>query len=147
MARKPTDIVAITLRVREELRRKLQHQADRREVSLNNEMVRRLEGSFRQASIESLFDAFTGSPQNSQLLAIIASALLFVKRDKALKDDKERSRFAADVISKIVESCLSGEKLSPDADAFPHLDDPRSADNLAHLCLHIHHQLPYQQEA
>jgi hypothetical protein len=142
MARKPTDIVAITLRVREGLRRKLHHQAEKREVSLNNEMVRRLEGSFEHGSIELLFDAFTGSPENSLLLAIIASALIFVKRDKTLKDDKERSEFAAAVISKIVQVYLSGEELS--RDAFPDHAVLQSVDSVAALCLHIHTQFPYQ---
>jgi hypothetical protein len=46
MARKPTDTVALTLRIREELRRRLQREADKDDVSLNWEIIRRLEGSF-----------------------------------------------------------------------------------------------------
>jgi uncharacterized membrane protein YccC len=46
MARKSTDIVAFTLRLREDLRRKLERAADKAERSLNIEIVERLEASF-----------------------------------------------------------------------------------------------------
>jgi predicted HicB family RNase H-like nuclease len=46
MARKSTETVAITLRIREELRRKLEGAAKRNDVSLNAEMANRLEASF-----------------------------------------------------------------------------------------------------
>jgi hypothetical protein len=46
MARKPTDTVALTLRIREVLRRRLQREADKDDVSLNWEISRRLEASF-----------------------------------------------------------------------------------------------------
>jgi Zn-dependent peptidase ImmA (M78 family) len=44
--RKSTDITQPKLRLREELRRKLERAAERLNVSLNAEMVRRLEQSF-----------------------------------------------------------------------------------------------------
>jgi hypothetical protein len=46
MARKSTDIVPLTLRLREDLRRKLERAADKAERSLNIEIVERLEASF-----------------------------------------------------------------------------------------------------
>jgi hypothetical protein len=46
MPRKSTDTVAITLRVRESLRQKLEREATRHRVSLNTEMNMRLEDSF-----------------------------------------------------------------------------------------------------
>jgi hypothetical protein len=45
LARNPTDIVELKLRARESLRRKLEAAAKRHQVSLNNEMVTRLEAS------------------------------------------------------------------------------------------------------
>jgi hypothetical protein len=48
MARKSTETVALTLRIREELRRKLERAAERNDVSLNNEMASRLEQSFQK---------------------------------------------------------------------------------------------------
>jgi hypothetical protein len=45
-ARKPTDIVQLKLRLREELRRKLERAAAKKEHSLNTEMVERLDRSF-----------------------------------------------------------------------------------------------------
>jgi hypothetical protein len=45
-ARKPTDIVQLKLRIREELRRKLERAAAKKEHSLNTEMVERLDRSF-----------------------------------------------------------------------------------------------------
>jgi HicB family len=46
MARKATDIVPIMLRIREDLRRRLEREATRHKVSLNREMQMRLEDSF-----------------------------------------------------------------------------------------------------
>jgi hypothetical protein len=138
--RKKTDTVQLKLRIREELRQKLQNQANGREVSLNNEMVRRLEQSFNEGSIGLLFDAFTGSQKNTHLLAMIASTLNMIQISKQMDDKKPQ--FAAAVISKIVESYLSSEKLSHDS--FPQRDIPGSADGLAAVILHLHQQFPYQ---
>jgi DNA-binding transcriptional regulator GbsR (MarR family) len=57
-ARKLTDTVQLKLRIREELRRKLERAAIKREVSLNTEMVERLEASFKAAE---LFDEIKGA--------------------------------------------------------------------------------------
>jgi hypothetical protein len=46
--RKPTAIVQLKVRLREDLRRRLEREADRRDDSINNEIVRRLEGSFQR---------------------------------------------------------------------------------------------------
>jgi len=46
MVRKPTAIVTLTLRLREDLRRKIEREAAKREHSLNIEIVERLEASF-----------------------------------------------------------------------------------------------------
>jgi hypothetical protein len=49
MVRKPTEVVTLSLRVREELRRRLEAEAKKRRHSLNAEIVRRLASSFIQA--------------------------------------------------------------------------------------------------
>jgi hypothetical protein len=50
MPRKSTEIVPIMLRIREDLRRKLEREAKRHRTSLNAEMNMRLEDSFDQAA-------------------------------------------------------------------------------------------------
>ena len=52
MARKtkPTDIVAVKVRMREALRQLLESEAKRRDISLNKEIERRLEKSFELAA-------------------------------------------------------------------------------------------------
>jgi Arc-like DNA binding domain len=49
--RKKTDVVTLHLRLREELRAQLAREADRRKVSLNAEIVRRLEEGFQSEEI------------------------------------------------------------------------------------------------
>jgi hypothetical protein len=46
MGRKATDLVQLTLRLREDLRRRIEREAKKDDLSLNNEIVRRLERSF-----------------------------------------------------------------------------------------------------
>jgi hypothetical protein len=45
-SRQPTDTAHVNLRIREHLRAKLAAEAERNQVSLNSEMMRRLEASF-----------------------------------------------------------------------------------------------------
>jgi|Tabmets5t2r1_1033131.scaffolds.fasta_scaffold98295_2 hypothetical protein len=56
-ARKPTAIVQLKVRMREDLRRRLEREAERREDSLNNEIVRRLESSFKRDADQDLASA------------------------------------------------------------------------------------------
>ena len=51
MARKPSDIVSPNLRIREDLRRQLEKAATANGVSINREMINRLEASFGQQSL------------------------------------------------------------------------------------------------
>jgi Arc-like DNA binding domain len=46
LPRKPADIAHVNLRIREHLRRKLEAEAKRHQVSLNSEVMQRLEASF-----------------------------------------------------------------------------------------------------
>jgi len=57
MAKRPdTAIVALTLRIREPLRRRLENAAKQRGVSLNSELAERLESSFRKEDFGKALD-------------------------------------------------------------------------------------------
>jgi hypothetical protein len=62
--RKKTDIVPLMLRLRESLRKQLQDAARVKDVSLNSEIVERLEESFTRASIQDEFDKYRVSIQS-----------------------------------------------------------------------------------
>jgi hypothetical protein len=135
--RKKTATVQLKLRIREELRQKLERQAHGREVSLNSEMVRRLENSFESGTTDLLVKVLTGSPSNAKLLAMIASVLQAT--ELLLKNDKQRTEITAAAIKKVIEAHLSDRKLD-DAD-FPDLEKPKSADSIAHHALLVHRRL------
>jgi Arc-like DNA binding domain len=100
MARKPTDTVIFSLRMREELRRQLEREAKRQERSMNAEIIQRLEGSFHReeerdlaAGLDELrFDL--GEQQQkfqaqiSDLLKRLNEALARVERDLAEDESK-----------------------------------------------------------
>jgi len=54
MPRKPTDIVQYKLRIRESLRRRIEHAAKKRGLSANQEMAIRLEHSFELETVRKL---------------------------------------------------------------------------------------------
>jgi hypothetical protein len=56
MARKPTDTAQLKLRIREDLRRRLEQAAKKRNVSLNHEMVDRLRTSFDHGELQGGLD-------------------------------------------------------------------------------------------
>jgi hypothetical protein len=56
MPRKPSNLVAYKIRIRPELRRRIEQAAKKRGVSANHEMIDRLEQSFSQAEQRSLSD-------------------------------------------------------------------------------------------
>ena len=68
MARKPTDEVQLKLRFDEKLRRRLAREAERKDRSMNAEIVLRLESSFQQEDTKQLFKralaAIVGDVQN-----------------------------------------------------------------------------------
>jgi len=74
MSRKSTDTVAVTLRIREGLRYRLELAADNNAVSLNAEMERRLQNSFEIANTEALIQALVGGEPLAELLGAIAKA-------------------------------------------------------------------------
>ncbi len=55
MARKPSDIAQLKLRIREELRRRLERAAENRGVSLNYEITSRLKESFDREELLALY--------------------------------------------------------------------------------------------
>jgi len=75
MARKSTDTVAITLRIREDLRRRLEREAKKKDTSLNSEMEARLENSFELTNTASLIRVLVGGGFHSELLGAIARVL------------------------------------------------------------------------
>jgi hypothetical protein len=56
LAEKPGDIVQPNLRIREDLRQRLEREARKNQRSLNKEMIRRLERSFEADTVRSLED-------------------------------------------------------------------------------------------
>jgi hypothetical protein len=52
VAHKLTDIVQVNLRLRESLRRKLEREAERRGLSFNAELIRRLQESFDREDLQ-----------------------------------------------------------------------------------------------
>ena len=111
--RKKTATVQLKLRIREELRQRLERQARGREVSLNNEMVRRLENSFESGTTDLLVRVLTGSPSNSKLLGVIASvlqvaeALLTKKTRTEPQSQPRRSRRLSRLISATENSLMT----------------------------------------
>ena len=140
--RKKTATVQLKLRIREELRRKLEREKDLREVSLNSEMVRRLENSFESGTTDFLMRALTGSRANSELLAIIAQALLIAER--SLHNNPERRRITGDAVKKIIEAYFSGEQLRDEL--FPEREKSKSADDIAHLSFFLRGRLVLPDE-
>ncbi len=54
LAEKPGDIVQPNLQIREELRQRLEREARKNQLSLNKEMIRRLEASFEADAMKSI---------------------------------------------------------------------------------------------
>jgi hypothetical protein len=79
MARKKTETVVVTWRVKEALRRRLESAATHNEVSVNAEITRRIEESFNRESLVDLYGKV------ERLMGGIIGMLEFEKR-QALKD-------------------------------------------------------------
>ena len=78
VARKRTDTVALTLRVREDLRRRLEREAKKRDHSLNTEMVRRLEETF-QPERDALVNLIAGNDTNATAMHMIAEVMVLAR--------------------------------------------------------------------
>jgi hypothetical protein len=75
VARKRTDIVGVTLRIREELRQRLERAANRNDTSLNAEIEARLESSFDLTNTASLIRVLVGGGFHADLLGAIARVI------------------------------------------------------------------------
>jgi hypothetical protein len=71
-SRKPKEVVGVTLRIREELRRRIESSAKRSDVSLNAEIERRLQSSFELQNTASLIRVLVGGEVTADLLGAIA---------------------------------------------------------------------------
>jgi hypothetical protein len=98
MPRKPTDIVQINLRIRESFRRDLEREAQQANLSLNAEIIRRLDQSFRQQDLaqqvkrlNAVLDAFTLRRQREG--SVVAGWIENVLRKRGL-DDKNSEKVA-----------------------------------------------------
>jgi Arc-like DNA binding domain len=88
VSRKKTDVVQLSkIRMREDLRRKLAKEAERKDVTLNGEIVARLEQSFEGTNQEALTAALVGGGINAYLLGVIA----FTVRDLDRKNPDWRN--------------------------------------------------------
>jgi hypothetical protein len=58
MARKPSDVIQIKIRVREDLRRRLEQAANKADRSINSEMASRLADSFNLPKLNELDNVF-----------------------------------------------------------------------------------------
>jgi Arc-like DNA binding domain len=70
--RKPKEVVGVTLRIREELRRRIEFSAKKNHVSLNAEIERRLHSSFELQNTASLIRVLVGGEVTADLLGAIA---------------------------------------------------------------------------
>jgi hypothetical protein len=81
-ARKTTAIIQLKVRMREDLRRRLEREADRRKDSINNEVVRRLEGSFKRDADQDLASELRA--ENARLLQLLEKAVERLERNNVL---------------------------------------------------------------
>src|SRR5262249_30097590 len=83
MARKPADFVQFKLRIREDLRRRLEREAEKKKISTNAEAVERLEKSFdveKTQKLDQTLDAI-----NAQLPAVAAQMQEFARAERAIR--------------------------------------------------------------
>lgn len=124
--RKKTDIVQLKLRMREALRKRLETAARGEEISLNSEMVRRLESSFLMGQNAFLLEALLAPGVQLELLRAISVVLRMAGPDW---NKQPTSQAVAGAIAKLV-ALFAGE-LRPIEASFPNHSDKTSADHLA----------------
>jgi hypothetical protein len=106
LGRKPTDQVALTLRIRESLRRRLEREALRHDQSLNAELTNRLEESFRRADADSILDLSHEERGKQFLKAVSRAALHCPKWERANSEDNLILQLTTLLL---VRACASGE--------------------------------------
>jgi hypothetical protein len=78
--RKRTDVVKLQLRIRESLRKQLEDAARVKDVSLNSEMVSRLEESFTRANMQDELNKMRENPERTFKEVAYQSALLSARK-------------------------------------------------------------------
>jgi hypothetical protein len=136
MARKPragSDTVALTLRIREDLRQRIQAAADKQQVSMNHEITERLEDSFLVEINQRLIEVLLSSGADLTLLRLIAAALRIARitgKDWVRHDDLEAKKTVSEAIKKIVTERVLEERILLKTN-FPHRNIKGSADYIA----------------
>ena len=121
--------VQLKLRIREELRQKLEREARRKDVSLNSEMARRLEDSFDGTSDVIIRLLTGGSPMIGELLPVIADTLK--EAELQLKLGPDRWGITGEALKKVVEFYFA----EPSAAEFPGRAQAKGADGIAYTVL------------
>lgn len=105
MAKRINEIFQVGLRLRGGLKDKLEKSAHSNELSLNSEIVGRLESSFdaeqQNLDYRAMVSALSGGGENAQLLAMLSSALQIatgLSKDKSSPDAMDPFRVAIDII-------------------------------------------------
>jgi Arc-like DNA binding domain len=115
--RAKTATVQLKLRMREELRGKLAKMARARDVSLNNEMVDRLEQSFTAAGVETLLELLDVPADDTRLLAMFAQLLRF---NRGWKTDPEKRENIGLAVPLLLKFCVTAALTKDDIDEANH---------------------------
>jgi Arc-like DNA binding domain len=125
--RKKTDTVQLKLRIREELRKRLEDSARKEDRSLNSEMAHRLANSFEQFRSALLLETLLAPGIGLELLRGVATIVKVAGDDWIVVPTK--SRAVAEAITKLI-GVLTRE-IRPTEYSFPNRQQKDSADKLA----------------
>jgi Arc-like DNA binding domain len=128
--RKKTDTVQLKVRLREALRRRLESGAKANEISLNSEIVTRLEQSILQAQNSFLLEALLAPGLGLDFLRAIATV---IRQAGPQWSAPPASQAVSDAVCKLL-AVFTGELLAVE-DSFPNHKDRASSDHLAWLAL------------
>jgi hypothetical protein len=104
--REKTATVQLKLRIREDLRRKLEKVAAGRDVSLNQEMADRIEQSFENTSVEALMEVVAGGAKyDVQMLSLVAGLM---RANPRWKTDSEKQARLLVAFPLFVKFCVTG---------------------------------------
>jgi hypothetical protein len=104
--REKTATVQLKLRIREDLRRKLEKVAAGRDVSLNQEMADRLLQSFENTSVEALMEVVAGGAKHDvQMLSLVAGLM---RANPRWKTDPEKQARLLVAFPLFVKFCVTG---------------------------------------
>jgi hypothetical protein len=146
MAKNDHEIKALQVRLSERLRRKLEASARKHEVSMNSEIVGRLEGSYdeeqQNLDYRAMVTALSGGGENAQLLAMLASALQLStgqSKDRSSPEAMDTFLLAMDLIVR----AHSGRPIDPvNAETILDMPDVQHRGYLVADAILWHHDLP-----